>query len=146
MDRIKNFFKNNEKDIILIAGVILISLISFGAGRLSVPAIPKTPITVEEMPLEASIIPSSQDNISNINSNQNQNQESRNQEPNAPGQKECLLVGSKNSNKYHYPWCIGAKNISEKNKICFNSKEEAQGKGYQPAGNCPGLTIENVSR
>ncbi|PIR38271.1 MAG: hypothetical protein COV34_01525 [Candidatus Zambryskibacteria bacterium CG10_big_fil_rev_8_21_14_0_10_42_12] len=53
--------------------------------------------------------------------------------------QQGALVGSKNSDKYHYPWCSGAKRISDANKIFFNSVEEARSAGYSPAGNCPGL-------
>ena len=49
------------------------------------------------------------------------------------------VVASKNGTKYHYPWCAGAKQISDKNKITFNSTEEARAKGYTPASNCKGL-------
>ncbi|MEK7117491.1 MAG: hypothetical protein AAB861_01830 [Patescibacteria group bacterium] len=49
------------------------------------------------------------------------------------------VVGSKNSTKYHYPWCAGAKQITPQNLITFNSTEEARGKGYTPAANCKGL-------
>jgi hypothetical protein len=49
------------------------------------------------------------------------------------------VVASKNGTKYHYPWCAGAKQISEKNKIIFNSIAEARAAGYTPATNCKGL-------
>ncbi len=49
------------------------------------------------------------------------------------------VVASKNGTKYHYPWCAGAKQISQKNLISFNSIEEAQKAGYSPASNCKGL-------
>lgn len=49
------------------------------------------------------------------------------------------VVASKSGTKYHYPWCAGAKQISEKNKIFFNSISEARAKGYTPASNCKGL-------
>lgn len=49
------------------------------------------------------------------------------------------IVGSKNGNKYHYPWCQGAQRIKEENKIWFSSVEEAERAGYTPAANCPGL-------
>jgi hypothetical protein len=55
------------------------------------------------------------------------------------GQKGVQVVGSKNGTKYHLPSCPGAKQISEKNKITFNSIEEAKAKGYTPASNCKGL-------
>ncbi len=50
-----------------------------------------------------------------------------------------IVVASKNGTKYHYPWCAGAKQISDKNKITFNSIAEARASGYTPASNCKGL-------
>jgi len=52
---------------------------------------------------------------------------------------EQRYVGSKNSNKYHLPWCSGARRIAEHNKVWFSSKAEAEAAGYTPAGNCKGI-------
>jgi len=49
------------------------------------------------------------------------------------------LVASKKGTKYHLITCPGAKQMSEDNKIYFNSAEEAQAAGYTKAANCPGL-------
>lgn len=49
------------------------------------------------------------------------------------------FVVSKTGSKYHLPWCPGAQRIKEENKIYFDTKEEAEAAGYQPAGNCKGL-------
>jgi hypothetical protein len=54
---------------------------------------------------------------------------------NAGGQ----YVASKTGKSYHLPWCSGAKLIKEENKVWFSSKEEAEARGYTPAGNCPGI-------
>lgn len=54
-------------------------------------------------------------------------------------QSSETVVASKNGVKYHYSWCPGAKQISEANKITFNSIEEARAAGYSPASNCKGL-------
>lgn len=56
------------------------------------------------------------------------------------GESSGILVGSVNSDKYHYRWCPGAQRINEGNKIYFDSKEEAAQSGYTPAQNCPGLS------
>lgn len=48
-------------------------------------------------------------------------------------------VASKNGTKYHLPWCGSAKQISEKNKIFFATKSEAEAAGYTPAANCKGI-------
>ena len=51
-------------------------------------------------------------------------------------QKDCALVGSKNSDKYHQPSCQWATRIKPENRVCFSSVEDAQAKGYQPAKGC----------
>lgn len=48
-------------------------------------------------------------------------------------------VASKSGTKYHLPTCSGAKRIKEENKVWFQTKEEAQAAGYEPAANCKGL-------
>lgn len=55
------------------------------------------------------------------------------------GEETTLVVGSKNSNKYHFPWCSGAKRIKAENIVSFTSFEAARAAGYGPASNCPGL-------
>ncbi|MBA3550727.1 hypothetical protein H0W32_00780 [Patescibacteria group bacterium] len=48
-------------------------------------------------------------------------------------------VASRGGTTYHLPTCSGAKRISEKNKIYFHNKEEAERFGYKPAKNCKGI-------
>ena len=48
-------------------------------------------------------------------------------------------VGSRGGKSFYLLSCAGAKRISEKNKIFFNSKEEAAEFGYTPAKNCKGI-------
>lgn len=45
-------------------------------------------------------------------------------------------IGNKNSKVYHTPDCSGAKSMSEKNKVTFSSKEEAENAGYKPCNQC----------
>ena len=52
---------------------------------------------------------------------------------------EGKYVASKSGTKYHLPWCGGAKQIKEANKIWFDTKEEAEAAGYTPATNCKGI-------
>ena len=49
---------------------------------------------------------------------------------------EKKYVGSKESNKYHYPECRWAKKILPENAIWFSSSEDARSKGYVPCGVC----------
>lgn len=45
-------------------------------------------------------------------------------------------VGSKNSNKYHYPTCRSAQRIKPGNLVTFNSAKDAQAAGYVPCKVC----------
>lgn len=50
--------------------------------------------------------------------------------------KEIKYIGNKNTKKYHVPTCRFANEISEQNKVFFESKDEAISKGYSPCKNC----------
>jgi competence protein ComEC len=49
---------------------------------------------------------------------------------------EMIFVGNKNSGKVHSPLCDNLP--SEKNRVDFNSYEEALAAGYEPCGSCLG--------
>jgi len=124
LSKLKNFVKDNGPDIFIISVIILVALIAFGVGRLTVP---KTePIQIKNLK-KASIEDLDIENQGKVY-------------PPATEQSDVgRVVGSKNSDKYHLPDCPGAKQISEQNKIWFDSIEAAEKAGYKPAGNCPGL-------
>ena len=127
-NQIRQLIKSNESEHVLALGVILISLISFSAGRLTAPGVEKQPITVEYLSPAFAADKSASQNITNGDSLQ------------VFGERTAgEFVASKNSTKYHLPDCSGAKRIAEHNKIWFSSKEEAESVGYAPAANCPGL-------
>lgn len=46
------------------------------------------------------------------------------------------FVGSESSDKYHKCDCRYAVRIKPENIVCFNSKEDAESKGYAPCGVC----------
>ncbi len=48
-------------------------------------------------------------------------------------------VASRTGKSYHLPWCSGAKQIKEENKVWFATKEAAEAAGYAAAKNCKGL-------
>lgn len=54
-------------------------------------------------------------------------------------QLQGAIVASKKGTKYHFPWCPGAQQMSEANKIYFQNEAEARAAGYAPASNCKGL-------
>jgi len=106
------------------AVIVLIAIVSFSLGRISGLQDKRPPVRIIS------------NNSSQINS------VSSVQQTAAVGASDInggSVVASKNGTKYHYPWCAGAKQISDKNKITFNSTEEARAAGYTPASNCKGL-------
>jgi len=125
-----NRVKNNSSDIFVILVIILVVLISFGIGRLTSPKSEPIQIKNLEKASMEDLVPVKQ----GINNGAVQGV--------IQGDTKGVVVGSKNSDKYHLPDCPGAKQISEQNKIWFDSIEEAEKAGYKPAGNCPGLKKE----
>ncbi len=100
--------------------ILFVGLISFGLGRLSAISERKSPVEImNEVGLHSSNDGSPTSFIESVSTS--------------------LFVASKSGKKYHYPWCSGAQRIKERNKIWFNTKQEAEGAGYTPASNCKGL-------
>jgi hypothetical protein len=123
--KIGEWIKKNQGDIAIVIGFILVALIAFGAGRLSAPEIIRNPIVIEE-PFASSSV--------NLLGNVSQPITGATGESaqNLAGEKG-LFVASKNSNKYHWPWCAAAKQIKPENEIWFKSEAQAQAAGYAPS-------------
>lgn len=130
--KIKSWLEINQKDLFLAAIIILVSIINFGLGRLSAIWPEKQPITFTKN-LESGSW--NLEDKSKISEPTSKISNSKFQILNSNGR----YVASKNSTFYHYPWCPGAQKIKEENKIWFQSKVEAEQKGYKPASNCDGL-------
>jgi len=137
INKLTQFVKDNQNDIVLIIGIILISLISFGAGRLFEAG----RLTNQPINYGSEKIINIDQNIAaespTPSPNENPNQQTPQIQTDSAGSLQ--IIGNKSSKIYHYPWCSGAKNMKEENKIFFNSTEEAKKAGFKPAGNCPGL-------
>ncbi len=102
------------KKFYLSAVILLVALLAFGLGRLSGMGQDRGEIKIEYNP---------QLTASTINS--------------VPAPRSASeVVASKNGKKYHYSHCPGAKQISEGNKIVFESPEAAEASGYTLASNC----------
>lgn len=123
LSQIKNFIKRNNTDIFIVLTVTLVALISFGIGRLTAPKTEPIQIkNLEKADIEQLEIFAEQENSEDLKA-----------------EHRGKVVASSKSDKYHLPDCPGAKQISEQNKIWFDSIEAAEKAGYNPAGNCPGL-------
>lgn len=118
-----------ESRYFLLAIIFLVAIISFSLGRISGLGEKRETVKI----LDSGDLPTGQ--ILPVSSAKTNVAASAAADSNNSGQ----VVASKNGTKYHYPWCAGAKQISEKNKIYFSSTEEARAAGYTPASNCKGL-------
>ena len=128
-----------KKDVFFVLCIILIGLAGFGLGKLSAMEKGREPVTIKP----ARFIVSTS-TTSSVNKVENITEPA----PSVPMSAAAMIAGesalgmlvaSKSGQKYHFPWCAGASQIADKNRIWFNSYEEAQKAGYTPASNCKGL-------
>lgn len=115
-----DFWHKYEEKIFYPLLILCVAIISYCLGRISIIENKREPLLIIPPSATSSLL------LPSGASGEGENQ-------------AALLVGSKNGNKYHFPWCSGASRISEANKVYFKSPEEAKAKGYTPASNCPGL-------
>ncbi|MBI4708850.1 MAG: hypothetical protein HY764_01440 [Candidatus Portnoybacteria bacterium] len=115
--------KKNQADIAVVAGFVLVALISFGVGYLSAPGISKNQVVIEET--QGENITATQ----SVNSQTGESQESL-QAAISQSAGKGIIVASKSGTKYHWPWCSWAKQIKPENQVWFNSEAEAQATGY----------------
>lgn len=118
VEKVKSLFEERRQDLYIAALIFLVGLGSFGLGRLSALWPKKEPLRISD----------TKPNISNTKDQQKKNSALK-------GKYVASISGS----AYHLPWCPGAQKIKEENKIWFDTKEEAENRGYKPAGNCEGL-------
>lgn len=119
--------------ILVILIVVFTGLSGFALGKLDSSKTKPKNFEVETVPPEL-LTGSALDSLRTKEITPNKND--RSSKDNA---ENVLVVGSKNSTKYHFPWCSGAKRIKPENTISFSSFEEARAAGYTPASNCLGL-------
>ena len=124
-EKIKRWGRVLERqDIFVALLVVLVGFASFGLGRLSAREAAKMPLRILQGNNESDVsggIPTGQGSAATF--------------PASGGR----VVASKSGTKYHLPWCSGASQIKEENKIWFDSSEAAAAAGYAPAANCKGL-------
>ncbi|QQR65143.1 hypothetical protein IPH92_00995 [Candidatus Kaiserbacteria bacterium] len=124
--KFKGLYSNPEYLLLIL--IITVSFVSFYLGRVSVG---NGHSEATRIPIQATIIES--------NTLQNHDITSTT----TPLVEEKVVketyVASKSGTKYHLPWCPGAKQIKDENKVWFATKTDAEKAGYTPAANCKGI-------
>lgn len=127
---IKENHKTRVETIMTACIIVLTGLLGFGIGKSTTIGHGRIPVRIEEIPIFQDLYNGGSNTASGVHS----------EALGAVSESSAgVVVGSRNSDKYHYPWCSGAKRISDANKVTFPSIEAARAAGYTPAGNCPGL-------
>jgi hypothetical protein len=139
VSKIKSGFDIKE-DVFIVLAIALIGLAGFGLGKLSALEKGREPVQIRPATILKEASSTGNHSFLPVESVvPNNNVPMSASAMIAADSAKGLLVASKNGTKYHFPWCAGAKQIADKNKVWFNSYEEAQKAGYSPASNCPGL-------
>jgi len=138
---IKNWLEDNQRTLVLVVGIILIALISFGLGRLTDVSKSQKPVIIETSDSSSSKSVYNQEGavtgdqtvsvgtaVSNTASSTAQTIQEK--APAQPQNGQGIIVASKSGTKYHWPWCSWAKKIKPENQVWFNSEAEAQKAGY----------------
>jgi len=137
--KIAEFWLKYEQKIVLAIGIVLIAAISFEAGFLQGQKNKQEPVVVNKVATaELASADTGQNQIDASNTKtMSASSKPASTETAAPADNQkCAYVASKNSNKYHLPTCRYAQNIKPENKVCFSSKEDAEGRGFQRAKCC----------
>jgi len=140
ISQIKSGFDIKE-DIFIMAVIIFVGLAGFGLGKLSALEKGREPVQIKPAQFTAIVSTStnSEKTISPVTSKTEVQVPMSAAAMIAGENAKGLLVASKTGKKYHFPWCAGAAQIAEKNKIWFDSYAAAQSAGYTAAANCPNL-------
>ncbi|MFA6386227.1 MAG: hypothetical protein WCW04_00440 [Candidatus Paceibacterota bacterium] len=119
MNKIKGKIGIDSMTLVCFCIIVLVSLGSFGLGRLSVAKI---------------------DNVDQLNVKEEGINISKNEGDTVPDNsitsKEKLYVASKNGKLYYSLGCAGAKRISPKNEVWFASSIDAEKSGYTLSTSC----------
>lgn len=137
MQRIIVFLQSHREQVFISVILILVALLAFGLGRLSVISERGGDFEIQYLEPEGKVQGASITNTGSLKVEAGSSD--KNLQPSPSNLHAGAYVASKTGTAYHFPWCPGANLIKDENKIWFASKEEAEAAGYTPAGNCKGI-------
>ena len=125
-DKIKGKLGIDINTLVCLLVIVLVSLSSFGLGRLSVlDNVDKSNLTLEND--NAPLVKEEIGNSQIVNNSTGDN---------VTLPKERMYVASKNGKLYYSIGCSGAKRISQKNEIWFATSSEAEKAGFALSASC----------
>lgn len=125
LSKILKLIKTHESDLILVVSVVMLTIISFNLGKISVSNNSTRSATVVEGDSDSMTAgiykPASTTSI---------------KKPVVRTDLSVVASMKSKSKYYHFSWCSGAKQISDANKLTFANEQEAIAAGYHLATNC----------
>lgn len=127
------------RDVVIFVGALCVAGLSFWVSKIDQNREVTCPISIETVFDQNQVLEaiSTEDKISTKRSSESV------LEPPEASQNEVSPVGaggrvvaSKNGTKYHYPWCPGAGQIKEENKVWYINEDAAIQAGLTKAKNC----------
>ncbi len=120
---------------------ILVTVISFGLGRLSAIETEKTGIKIlsPETPVSAPVTETQKDVSQSPSTVTNAQSQVGTVIQAVSTQAGGGVIGVKTSKKYYFPWCGVVKRVKPENQLFFTSAETARQAGYVAGGGCKGL-------
>lgn len=137
----ETWHKHGERILVFFA-LILVALVSFNAGQTHEKSVKSAEINMVINEKSGKVAQKEQEvkalgeALERKGIEVTENSESTEKNDVNAKEKECVFVGSKNSNKYHLPTCQSAAKIKQENRVCFSSTEDAKNQGYEPAKCC----------
>lgn len=125
IEKIKVFWENWQRDILVGLAVGLTALASFGLGRLTAPQ-SKPPVTLHEVDLQKLFV-----------RGQGSGTDQQTAAANPDNQLQGEFLASRNGQRYYPKGCASANRIKPENRIWFATMAEAEKAGYTKAANCP---------
>ncbi len=129
VSRLTRLIFGYKERLFIFIGVVFASALAYQAGVLQSSMYQSEPLVIS-LPAVAAPIVLEKEDVSKAPSLSSGLQRVVSEGKNMGLLKECVFVGSRNSNKYHLPTCAPAKRIKPENKVCFASKEDAEKRGY----------------
>lgn len=128
--KILNLVKSGQYHIFLGVCIILVSVISYNLGRISINGTPTLKISEGANIYQASTVGEGEGTSPSASSGPSAKTTPK------PLDMRVVVSKASDSKKYHYTWCGSWKKIKPENQLWFNSDKEAEVAGYTLAGNC----------
>jgi hypothetical protein len=127
MEKIKHFIKSDQgKDLWIVAIVVLVGLLSFGLGRLSVSD--SSGIDISYTDLGASALTGAQEARVFLENNPKLDKSTQ--------AVRKAFYASKRGKKYYSADCSAGNTIKPENRIYFDTAEKAESAGYSLSASC----------